>query len=478
MSLDTQKLELLLTALSNFSGVIKERLDGKLNIVDQAADSAKLDGKTLAEIQTLIGGDISAALSDLEAQFAAFIARTDNPHAVTAEQVGLGLVANYAVASSVEAVAGEATDKYMTPAGSKALLDAFWAEQVGTAPETLDTIQELAAALQNNPDAITALQAIAGDNADAIAALQAQVGDIDLSTKLDVNGNLDQTTVTEGEGEEAVQVPLPQKFGQYDAAIATLRGDMEAADVTINGRIDAEESARQGADAALDLKIDNLDARLEGSKVDKGGNIDDNTVTQGEGEEAEQVALSVLIGQLQAGIAQAGDATALEALQTAFNNFVAAKATGIEVIEGLDDTKYTTALAVKTAIDKAVSDLVGAAPEALDTINELAAALQNNPDVITALQALVQDNADALAALSTTVDGKLDKAAKASSAEVTAGTEDEKYITPAALKPTLDAQALAIDTVNTDLGALMTELAAAFDTAAAAFDPEEPAPGV
>ncbi|WP_265595985.1 hypothetical protein [Verrucomicrobium sp. BvORR106] len=40
---------------------------------------------------------------------------TSNPHSVTAEQVGLGSVPNYGVASQVEAEAGAVTDKLMTP---------------------------------------------------------------------------------------------------------------------------------------------------------------------------------------------------------------------------------------------------------------------------------------------------------------------------------------------------------------------------
>ena len=39
----------------------------------------------------------------------------DNPHQVTAEQVGLGNVENYGFASDSEAVAGTLTSKYMHP---------------------------------------------------------------------------------------------------------------------------------------------------------------------------------------------------------------------------------------------------------------------------------------------------------------------------------------------------------------------------
>lgn len=168
MTLDTQKLTLLLSAISQFSDTIKGRLDGKLDIDAIAANSQLLEGKTLAEIQGLIGDDISAALATLEQEFDAFTARTDNPHGVTAEQVGLGNVPNFGAATDVEAVAGSATDKLLTPAN----LQAFWADKVGTSPETLDTIQEIAEALQNNPDVITALQTLIGDNAAAVVALQ------------------------------------------------------------------------------------------------------------------------------------------------------------------------------------------------------------------------------------------------------------------------------------------------------------------
>lgn len=267
-----------------------------------------------------------------------FMARRDNPHQVTAEQVG--------------ALTSEATqlllDEKLAEGDLAGLLQAFWAEKVGSAPETLDTIQEISAALQNNPDVIPVLQQLVNDNAAAIGALETRVDGI-------------------------------------DAEITQTQADFAAGVQAVNDRVDAEALARNTADQALDDKIVEVDTRLSAGKVDVGGDISTNTVTQGEGEAAQQVALSVLIAQLQAGISEAGDASDLEALQAAFNTFVAAKATTAEVIAGLDDAKYTTALAVKGAIDQAVNDLVGSAPEALNTIQELATALQNNPDVIQGL---------------------------------------------------------------------------------------------
>lgn len=49
-----------------------------------------------------------------------------NPHKTTAAQVGLGLVQNYSVASTTEAEAGVATNRYMTPSTSVLLMNALF----------------------------------------------------------------------------------------------------------------------------------------------------------------------------------------------------------------------------------------------------------------------------------------------------------------------------------------------------------------
>lgn len=56
-------------------------------------------------------------------QLIAFSQRTDNPHQVTKAQVGLGSVSNYPDASNAEAIAGTATNRFMTPASTAAKVD-------------------------------------------------------------------------------------------------------------------------------------------------------------------------------------------------------------------------------------------------------------------------------------------------------------------------------------------------------------------
>ena len=71
---------------------------------------------------TLTGAAITAlALTPLNIH----VARTDNPHSVTKAQVGLGSVQNYGIASNAQAIAGTATNVYMTPANTRAAIDSL-----------------------------------------------------------------------------------------------------------------------------------------------------------------------------------------------------------------------------------------------------------------------------------------------------------------------------------------------------------------
>ena len=77
----------------------------------------------------------------------------------------------------------------------------------------------------------------------------------------------------------------------------------------------------------------------------------------------------------------------------------------VEIDRQTVDTWYDAAGAASTAeqnanlyTDNAVSDLVGTAPQMLDTLQELATALQDNPDIITNLQDVAAGKQDTLTA--------------------------------------------------------------------------------
>jgi len=76
---------------------------------------------------TLTGAAITAlALAPLNSH----IARVDNPHNTTKAQVGLSNVDNYATATNAQAIAGTATNLFVTPAGARALIQSVAGDQL------------------------------------------------------------------------------------------------------------------------------------------------------------------------------------------------------------------------------------------------------------------------------------------------------------------------------------------------------------
>ena len=87
------------------------------------ASQGDLDTGTATNRFVTPNGVTSMVLRLVGNALTAHLNNTANPHNTTAVQVGLGNVQNYAVASNAEAIAGTATDKYMTPANTKAAVD-------------------------------------------------------------------------------------------------------------------------------------------------------------------------------------------------------------------------------------------------------------------------------------------------------------------------------------------------------------------
>lgn len=308
MNLTPEKLAALLQSIAAFNTALKTQLGLKLGINEKAGDTSKFEGKTLAEVTADILAASGAELDALELIVTTFIARTDNPHAVTKAQVGLGLVDNFGTATGAEVITGTAADKFVTPAG----IAAFWADKVGAAPATLDTIAEIAAALQDNPDVIDQILTTLGN-------------------KLDSTGKAADTTLFDGK-------TLAEVIAQAQ------------------GGVDLSNVVQKDDDFAVyKVGVDTFATLFAGIQT---------------------------------------DLDAIEAL-------IPAKATTLEATEGLDDVKYITSVGVKAAAAAAVDALVDGAPDALNTLNELAVALADQND---AVAAIVSSLADKLGKLETAAD--------------------------------------------------------------------------
>lgn len=99
---------------------------GKIYVDALTNKTYRWSGTGYIEIsKSLALGETSATAyrGDRGAEAYGHTTRIDNPHRVTKDQVGLGSVGNYAVASQAEAEAGTASGRYMTPQRTKQAIE-------------------------------------------------------------------------------------------------------------------------------------------------------------------------------------------------------------------------------------------------------------------------------------------------------------------------------------------------------------------
>lgn len=112
----TSALTAHLTDFNNPHQVTKTQAG--LGSVDNFATASAAQGQagTATNLFMTPASTSAAITAQAGSMLAAHIANHSNPHAVTAAQVGLGNVSNFATASTADATAGTATNLFMTPA--------------------------------------------------------------------------------------------------------------------------------------------------------------------------------------------------------------------------------------------------------------------------------------------------------------------------------------------------------------------------
>jgi hypothetical protein len=148
------------------------------------------------DVNDLVGMDavvsaITAVTTALQSTgstgLAAHEANHNNPHVVTALQVGLGNVQNFGIAANSDAVAGTSTTLYMTPASTAAGI-----QTLAVGPLTAHTTNH------NNPHATTALQVGLGNvanyapaqNSDAVAGTSTSLYMTPATTMVAINSSV------------------------------------------------------------------------------------------------------------------------------------------------------------------------------------------------------------------------------------------------------------------------------------------------
>ena len=217
---------------------------------------------------------------------------------------------------------------------TRAYVDAQIGALVDGAPGTLDTLNELAAAINDNPNYFT----------DAEAARQA-------NTNL-INAETSRATAAEA----AIQADVDQNEADADAAIAAVQAD-----------VDQNEADADAADAALDARLVVLEADPTTATAVAAVQAD---VDQNEADADAAIA------------AEEARALAAEALLAPLASPIL---TGTPQAPTANAGTSTTQLATTAFVSTAVANLVDNAPGTLDTLNEIAVALGNDANLSTTL---------------------------------------------------------------------------------------------
>ena len=290
-----------------------------------------------------------------------------------------------------------------TPAGSygraslstaflQAYVDAQVAGVLDTAPETLDTLNELAAAINDDPaffssmatanaalqtnidtlttnasDARTALQTLLQNAVDAVQA-DVDTNEADADTAFAAEATARGTAITN------LQTTLTALIDAVQADVNQNETDADAADTALSNRLDTLEADPTTATALAAVQSD----------------VDQNEADSDAAETALSNRITVLEADPTTATAVAAVQSDVDANETASDAAEAALSGRLDVLEADPTTK--------TYVDTQVAGLIDSAPGVLNTLDELAAALgddENFATTITNSIAAVQSDVDA-----------------------------------------------------------------------------------
>lgn len=239
-------------------------------------------------------------------------------------------------------------------------------------------IEDREAADENLQDQVTALKDIVDEKLDG----DGNIFDILDDAKEELQGMID----TEKLRAEAAEKALQDRATAVEGRLDVIEGD-EATEGSIKKAVNDEKVRAEAIEQKLreDLTAEADRADKEEKRIDK--KLDDEITNRGLAEEALSQRIEANKGRLDVLEADentegsiAKDIKDAEGRVKVVTDALDGRLTGAEgrldVIQGTGEG----------SIKKAIADLVGGAPELLDTLDELAAALKDNPDIITVLE--------------------------------------------------------------------------------------------
>ena len=451
---------------ANAAAIAKEAGDRAAADTQIRTDFAAADAQVLADAKAYADEKDTA---DKNAQAAIDNAQNDRIKALEDANAEGGAVANAIKAVADDLAEFEAAQAEKDAAQDKAISDeAARAQGEEQRIEGLVTAEaERAVAKENEIAQAVADEAARADaaekaNAQAIADEQARAEGVEAELEQAIKDEAARAAAAEAKALEdakkytddqilAADVPgqIQEAVDGMTAAVEAEAARADAAEKALQTNINNEVTARESADNALDARLD---------------------VIEGEGEGSVKKALADAKSYADEKIAEVNGAAAdLEGRVKANED----KLAGLENATVKAEIEAAQAAAEKHA-DDAITALVDSAPEAMNTLNELAKAINDNKDVY---DAYVEEHATAMANMKTELQAEIDADVKAEADRAKAEEADIRAdfaAADAALKTELQAEIDADVKVEVDRAKAAEEaLDAKINSIFAAYDGDQ-----
>jgi hypothetical protein len=294
----------------------------------------------------------------------------------------------YLVDPSTRKYPGDDLNEFVTGAVTTAVTNL-----VGLAPEDLDTLGELASAMQNNPDFLTTLQ---GHDADLLAAVGIAAGDQNI-------GAMATPELPDSETVKALFEAIGEAARRLREGLGVAQGESDLGTFTGSTIADASsvKSALQAVETAHEAEV----SRATGSESDLGGRIDalGADVDQNEADsDAAEAALSLRLDALEL---DPTTQAAVDAVQADVDQNETDADAAIAVERGRIDAILAGVDADKDTFAEIVSLI-----NSVDTTNDnaFAAYVLSNDAAVAAVQADVDQNELDSDAADTALGGRID----------------------------------------------------------------------
>jgi hypothetical protein len=366
---------------------VKGTLSGPTITALQASASADLEQERQERIagDNLLQTNIDSLSADLATETANRIAADDAFTADLATEQALRDAQHAEIQGNIEAEsnARQVADANTLTAANN-YTDIEIANLVASAPTTLDTLNEIAQALGNDPNLATTLT-------NQIAGVQANLDAEIATTNSEVTALQDQDVIlqnnidTEAANRVSGDATLQGSINTVAANLATETTNRESADTTLQSNIDTEAATRASADTTLQNNIDtvasDLAAEISATNADVSGLSAQDAILQSniDAEEAARISGDSTLQtniDTEATTRAADDATLqanIDALETALQNEINATNADVSTLQAADTT-------LQSNIDTVAANLA----TEISTTNSEVSALQAQDQVLQA----------------------------------------------------------------------------------------------